>query len=138
MKKTTRKNLYVDSAIQGAIIKRVLAYWFACLLFLTLPMVLTMTIMQPEILFVDHIPTVLKRFWPVYLILVLMLPFLVRDALSLSNRFCGPMTRLLGGIKQYNETGVYNDIKFRERDFWKPVATAINTAMQKSQGENKA
>ena len=138
MKKTTRKNLYVDSVIQGAIIKRVLAYWFACLLFLTLPMVLTMTIMQPEVLFVDHIPTVLKRFWPVYLILALMLPFLVRDALSLSNRFCGPMTRLLGGIKQYNETGVYNDIKFRERDFWKPVATAINTAMQKSQGENKA
>ena len=138
MKKTTRKNLYVDSVIQGAIIKRVLAYWFACLLFLTLPMVLTMTIMQPEILFVDHIPTVMKRFWPVYLILALMLPFLVRDALSLGNRFCGPMTRLLGGIKQYNETGVYNDIKFRERDFWKPVATAINTAMQKSQGENKA
>jgi hypothetical protein len=131
-RKKRRRNLYVDSDVQGAIIQRVLVYWGACLLFLTLPIILVMTLSEPSVSWFEHLPTVAARFWPVYVIMVALLPFLIRDALTLSHRFCGPVTRVLKGLDEFCETGVYNEICFREQDFWKPMATAINSAIVKS------
>ena len=133
-----RRNLYVDCVVQGAIIKRVLIYWSACMLFLTLPIILAMTVSNPSILWIKHVPAVLERFWPVYLVMVALLPFLIRDAVSLSHRFCGPVTRLLIDLREYSETGVYNKIRFRDHDFWKPMATAINAAVAQASGETKS
>ena len=137
-KQKRRRILYVDSVVQGAIIKRVLIYWSACMLFLTLPIILAMTASDPSVLWIKHIPAVLTRFWPVYVIMVVLLPFLIRDALTLSHRFCGPVIRLLKGLNEYSETGVYNEIRFREQDFWKPMATAINVAIAQASGETKS
>lgn len=45
------KNLYVDRDIQGAVVRRILFYWFACLLFLTIPVVIA----NPELFFFEHL-----------------------------------------------------------------------------------
>jgi hypothetical protein len=126
----------VDSDVQGAIVKRVLLYWSACMLFLTLPIILVMTVADPSVFWTDHIPTLISRFWPVYLIMLALLPFLIRDALVLSHRFCGPVIRVLKGLDEYTETGVYTEINFRDQDFWKPMANAINLAIAKSVNES--
>jgi hypothetical protein len=130
--RTRRRVLYVDSDVQGAIITRVLMYWSACLLFLTLPIILVMTVAAPSVPWIQHLPTVVLRFWPMYVIMIVLLPFLIRDALTLSHRFCGPITRVLKSLNDFNETGVYEDMIFRDQDFWKPVATAINLSIAKA------
>lgn len=136
--KSRRKILYVDSDVQGAIITRVLIYWAACLLFLTLPIILVMTVAAPTVPWIQHLPTVVLRFWPMYSIMVVLLPFLIRDALTLSHRFCGPVARLLKSLNDYNETGVYDEMIFRDQDFWKPLATAINLSIAKSARQGAA
>lgn len=128
-----RRTLYVDSDVQGAIITRVLMYWSACLLFLTLPIILVMTVAEPSVPWIHHLPSVVFRFWPMYLIMLVLLPFLIRDALTLSHRFCGPITRVLKSLNDYHETGVYEEMVFRDHDFWKPVAVAVNQAIAKAQ-----
>lgn len=50
-----RKNLYVDRDIQGAVVRRILFYWFACLFFLTIPVVIAKTMANPELFFFEHL-----------------------------------------------------------------------------------
>ena len=127
-----RKHLFVDSNVQGAIIKRVLFYWCACLMFVTLPIILTMTLSDPSVYWFEHIPAVGARFWPIYLVMLILLPFLIRDALAMSNRFCGPVSRMMHGLKEFNENGEFETIRFRDSDFWQPMANALNNALTKA------
>jgi hypothetical protein len=124
--KFPRKQLFVDSDVQGAILKRIFFYWCACLLFLTLPILLTKTSIEPQQYFFEHMGPLFVRFWPIYLTLGLLLPFIMRDALKMSNRFCGPMTRVLNELERVNDGGEFQKVEFRDNDFWKPLADAIN------------
>ncbi|MEM7311769.1 MAG: hypothetical protein AAF497_01330, partial [Planctomycetota bacterium] len=124
--KFKRKQLFVDSVVQGAILKRIFLYWGTCVLFVTLPILLTMTTMQPDKYFYEHLGPLIQRFWPIYLTLSLLLPFVMRDALKMSNRFCGPMTRVITELRRVNEGGEFKKVEFRTDDFWKPLADAIN------------
>lgn len=128
-----RKLLFVDSDVQGAILKKILCYWMACLLFVTLPILLTMTTVEPNVMFYEHVGPMFKRFWPIYLTLGLLLPFVIRDALKMSNRFCGPMRRVLNELNRVNEGGDFQRVEFRGDDFWKPLADAINEFAEKKQ-----
>ena len=131
-----RKKVLVDSNVQGSIVARVLCYWAACLLFMTLPIILMMSLASPGVIWFDHLPVIVARFWPVFLVMFILLPFLIRDALMMSNRFCGPVIRMMRALKRYNETGEYEEIQFRGADFWQPMADALNAAILKKQETN--
>ncbi len=127
-----RKQLFVDHQVQGTILLRIGWYWLFCFLFVSLSVLLFQTLSHPDQPFQDHVVPVLARFWPVYLALVVIAPFVLYDALKVSNRFCGPLQRVVRELEHYNRTGEYNGLTFRDNDFWQPLSHALSEAIDRS------
>ena len=130
-KQQSRKQLYVDRHVQGAIVRRAISYWAASLIVITISLVLFMTLANMQVSWLEHFTQLIRRIWPALLVMVVLLPLFIRDALQLTNRFCGPVKRILDSLNEYNRSGVFRPIQFREGDFWHPLAEALNRAMAK-------
>jgi hypothetical protein len=126
MAKTKRKKRFVDSQVQCGILFRLFGYWALCMLFITLPLAICRTLLQPEFLFMTHMGLVWKLHWPILLALAFLLPFGAYDILKFSNRFAGPIFRLRRELKEFAKTGSMRCIKFRDQDFWRDLADGVN------------
>lgn len=133
MKKRSRKKLFVDYQVQGTILARIAFYWFICVLFMTLAVLLVQTLSAPDRPFWVHIGPMCERYWPVYLAMVAVMPFVCYDALKLSNRFCGPLSRVVVQLEKFNSCGEFDGLSFREEDFWQPLAQSVSVLVERTQ-----
>lgn len=127
-----RHRLYVNKGIQGALVRRIAAYWVACSwgIFCVLagfPIGVTLALGVP------NGPTVSSLlfqtwldFWPSLLASMLVLPVIVWDLLRLSHRFVGPMIRLKNAMRDLAAGKQVPAITFREGDFWCEFAEEFN------------
>ena len=122
-----RTKLFVDKSVQGAIVARVICYWAACVLFMTLPLVLFRFSLEPSVFIVDHLQVVVTTYAPIYGLVTLLLPFAILDSLKLSNRFVGPILRVRSKLQQVNQGAEYSPISLRHSDFWHDLADSLNT-----------
>ena len=130
-KKKLRRQFFVDAYVQTGIIQRLTIYWVASLLFVTLPIAFFNTFQDPSIFFFTHVANVFTDHWPVFVMMLVLLPFALNDALKFSNRFTGPVYRLRSELEKFNESGKLNSIKFREDDFWHDLADGVNKISQR-------
>ena len=129
-----KRNLIgVDPEIRKNIIVKIVFYWSACLVFASLPLIIGKTLGDSDWLFVDHIGDLGKRFWPLYVITMGIVPFAIRDALRLANRTLGPLARLRAELKRFERTGHYNPVLCREDDFLHELISEINQAIASNQ-----
>jgi hypothetical protein len=126
MSKFKRKQWLVDKQVQKGIIVRQLVYWALCMLFITLPLAIFQTWLEPEQMLMAHAFMVWKSHWPVFLTLTCLLPFGMYDIMRFSNRFAGPIYRLRRELRAFAETGSMRSIKFRDHDFWTDLADGVN------------
>jgi hypothetical protein len=124
----SRKRMFVDPIVQGAIMRRAVLYWFACVLFVTLPLVIGRTLSQPEKLFYEHLGDLWGVYWPVLTSVVLILPVMLYDLVRLTNRFAGPVTRLRRVLTQIADGNPVEPVRFRDGDFWPELAGEFNRA----------
>lgn len=120
-----RRKLFVDPAVQGAIVRRALVYWMACLLFITLPLLIARTLAEPQKLVFEHLDALLPLL-PVLLCSLAALPFVLYDLVRLTNRFAGPMLRLRRAMRQLAAGEAVAPIHFRDGDYWQELATHFN------------
>jgi hypothetical protein len=125
-----RKRLWVDAELQGAVICRVTYYWFGCLLFVTIPLVLIETFRDPSKVVYEHLGPLGSRYWPIYAALTSLLPFIVVDALRLTHRFAGPIYRLRRHLQLVGNGQEVEPICFRENDLWQEIADDINRVVE--------
>ena len=102
----SRKQFYIDKEVQGAIVRRILYYWATCMLFLTIPLLISKTIVESDKLFYEHLSTLFYSYWPVYLVSALLLPFLIYDTLRVSHKFTGPIYHLRRELQNLLEGAV--------------------------------
>ena len=121
-----RQQYFVDVYVQTGIVQRIAIYWVASVLFLTLPIAFANTITHPEIFFFSHVGQTFATHWPVYLMMLVFLPFALNDAIRFSNRFTGPVYRLRSELRKFKENGKLGSIKFRDGDFWQDLAEGVN------------
>jgi hypothetical protein len=133
MSLTKRNLVQVDPTIRKKIVTQIVFYWSACLVFSALPLIIGMTLRQPERLFVDHIGDMLRRYWPLYFVITAILPFAIRDALRIANRALGPLKRLRDELDSFRMTGVYNPVACRQDDFLHELFEEINKAIVSNQ-----
>lgn len=126
MGRAQRKRYFIDPAVQAGLMKRLVVYIGASMIFLTLPLAFAKTVMHPEIMFTEHVLTVYATHWPILLMMVAFLPFALNDAVRFSNRFAGPIYRLRCELKRFENSQPMNRIKFRKRDFWHDLAESMN------------
>ena len=130
MKHRKRKQLFVDKEVQTAIMKRVMCYWLACIAFFSLMIWCYECLARPDQMFYEHVGPMFRRLLPVYVTMLALLPFLLYDSIRFSNRFCGPLQRVMNELDDYAKTGQVSRITFRDNDFWQTLADRISTVIE--------
>lgn len=138
MKLFSRKILFVDPAVQGALLRRALLYWAAGALFIVLPLLFGRLYAEPDKFFFEQWGVVWRQFGPVLTCLTLMMPLVLYDLLKISNRFAGPMFRLHREMRRLAAGERVRPIHFREGDFWHGHAEAFNQILLRIQQAERA
>jgi len=92
--KPVRKRLFVDARVQGALIGRLLLYWFACVVTVTSLVLCWRIVTGPARLFHTHFEEMWFHFAPGVIASLMLMPLVLFDLVRFSNRFTGPMFRM--------------------------------------------
>ena len=135
---SNRSRTFIDPEVQTAIVYRVMTYWLAGIMFILMPLTLSNTLMDPSVHIVSHFCGVVVRYWPILLMMFLLLPLAIYDVNRFSNRFVGPIYRVRKVLEDFEETGKLEHFKFREKDYWQDLATQLNAVSSRiSELENE-
>jgi len=125
-----RKRLYVDKKVQGAMVRKLVIYWVACLyaIFCVLagvPYVIGMLVFSKY----DVLPVLGEtwiKFWPVACAAMLILPFVLFDMIRNTNKFAGPILRIRGEISRLLNGEDIRPVRLRNGDHWHELAEDFN------------
>ena len=126
MSTSRRQQMFCDREVQGALMLRVVMYWFFCLLTITLMLVCWSVVSGPPRRFAPLVSELYVRYAPALAASLLVLPIVMIDVVRLSNRFVGPVKRLRDAMTALADGDDVSPIKFRDRDFWVPLADLFN------------
>lgn len=126
-----RGRLYIDSKVQGILLRRALTYLAACTLFLLLPIFIGRALADPQHLFFENLWPFVRTYGIFFTCLILMTPLVVWDILKLSNRFAGPFFRLRREMRRLADGEPVAPLDFRDGDFWDDVAPAFNAIVHR-------
>lgn len=131
-----RGKLLVDRKIQGALLSRVVLYWFYCTLSLVLMVTLWIVWTQKPSSSADLWQRIWLQVGPPAGAAVILLPTILIDLLRLTNRMVGPITRLRRAMKHLaiGHADV-EPVVFREGDFWYDFAEDFNLLLRRVQPE---
>ena len=126
--KHARKQNYIDSAVQGALLRRIILHWFlyfvvAGLAIVTLQAMLSGPNGEP---LMTRVMQQISEFSLVGLILICIFPAFLLDTVRFSNRFVGPVGRLRRYLRQLGQDGNPERLSFRGNDFWAEMAEEFN------------
>ena len=136
-KKAMRKRLFVDKNVQGALVARVVLYWFFCLITITLMLLCWRILTGPARMFYTHFGDMWFFYGPAAVASLLLLPMVIVDIVRLSNRFVGPLLRLRRSMQALARGEHVEPIQFRDGDFWQDFANDFNAVVQRIE-EQKA
>ena len=120
-----RRQYFVDSKVQGALVLRVFLYWFICLITITL-MLLCWSVIRTPRMFYTHFDDLWFQYGPALIASFVLLPMVMVDIVKLSNRFAGPLVRLRRSMRALARGEQVQPIHFREGDFWQEFADEFN------------
>ena len=129
----SRKQLFVDPKVQGALILRVVLYWVLCVVTIALMLLCWRILTGPARAFFHHLDPMWFQFGPALVASFLLLPLVVYDIVQMSNRFCGPLFRLRRELRALARGEHVEPISFREGDFWQEFAQEFNALLARVQ-----
>lgn len=134
--KALRKQLFVDSKVQGALAVRVVLYWAVCLLTILLMLLFWRIVTGPARPVSMHFADMWFFYGPPAVASLLLLPLVIVDIVRLSNRFTGPLLRLRRSMRALARGEHVAPIEFRDGDFWQDFAEEFNQVLARVQGSN--
>jgi hypothetical protein len=131
-----RRRVYIDPALQGTILARILTYWASMTLLTTIALCGGAILRNPW----SHAPQICLSICYEHRILYLAMLFVLRlqigDALRMSHRVAGPMYRVRRHLSQVLEGRDVDQLRFRRDDFWHDVAGKINALVARLDTES--
>ena len=129
-----RRQHFVDSHVQGSLLRRILVHWLvffgvACLSVVALQSLLG----NPGVPMMERVQSEMGEFVFLGIVLLSLFPAFMLDTIRFSNRFVGPIARLRRSLRELGEDGKTPTLQFREADFWADVAQEFNTINQRVQ-----
>jgi nitrogen fixation/metabolism regulation signal transduction histidine kinase len=121
-----RKRIFVDSAVQGALIRNVVTHWLVFLVTLAVILGAVQFFQNPVATADEQLAQFPRRHGLTFVILLLLLPTFLWDTVRLSNRFAGPVLRLRRMMQQLAEGKDPGELRFREGDFWSELGDHFN------------
>jgi len=126
-----RKRLFIDSQVQGVLLRRALIYFTACALFMLLPIFIGRALSDPQHLFFENLGPFFRKYGMFFTCMLLMLPMVLYDILKLTNRFAGPVFRLRREMRKLAEGEKVDPLKFRDGDYWPDIALTFNAVVKR-------
>ncbi len=121
-----RRTKYIDPAVQGALVRRLVLHWVT---FTTVTALFVIGLQWFEDPFASLAGT-LQHAWSSYGAIVLLLtclaPIFIYDSIKVSSRFTGPIHRLREGLKGLAGGQSVPALTFRGDDFWQELAEDFN------------
>ena len=121
-----RKRIFVDSEVQGALVRRVIAHWAAFAATLAVILGAVQFFANPLASFDEHLALFPRRHGLTFITLVLLLPAFLWDTARLSHRFSGPVLRLRRMMKELASGEDPGELRFRDGDFWMELGDHFN------------
>ena len=121
-----RRQFFVDSKVQGALLIRGCIYWLLCAFTVFLALLAWQSITGPARIFYRQLDEMWFRYAPVFALLLALLPILALDFIKFTNRFAGPVLRLRAAMRQIARGDAPPTLSFREGDFWQELAADFN------------
>lgn len=126
-----RKRLFVDPHVQGALILRVVGYWFYCLLTMATALLVLRVFYGPARLFDWKMVDFWHWYGPAAVASLLLLTLVVIDTIRMSNRFVGPLHRLRCEMRHLAAGEAAQPVRFRDGDYWQEFADEFNAVVQR-------
>lgn len=131
MSKHIRKQNFVDSTVQGALLRRIIMHWVMYFIVAGIAIVLLQAMLsgpdgKPMI---ERVFDEVREFTLVGLILICIFPAFLLDTVRFSNRFVGPVGRLRRYLRQLGNDGNTERLSFRGGDFWAEMAEEYNVVV---------
>lgn len=129
-----RGKVYVDSQVQGALARRIVAHWcvFFALSLISLG-ALELFLGDPTLTFQGHLAVLWSKYAFFVILMIAILPTFVYDSMKLSNRFVGPIMRLRESIGALAKGEKVGELKFRDNDFWRELSDDFNAVAARAQ-----
>jgi hypothetical protein len=129
-----RKRLLIDRSVQGALLVRVLWYSLAVLVTaMVLLMLWRLASTGPARSLDKQLQDLWFHYGPALVATLSMLPLVLYDVLRISQRFAGPAYRLRHEIQRLAQGEDVRPLRFREGDFWQPLAEDFNALLRRWQ-----
>lgn len=125
MAKKRTKN-YIDPTVQKSLVRRLIFHWLAFFAISFFVAFCLQFFNDPFRSFPEHFSQLWWNHGFVFLVMFLLLPVFAYDAIRVSNRFAGPVSRLRKTIQELSEGKESKPLEFRENDFWKNLAKEFN------------
>lgn len=124
--KFTRKQIFIDPKVQGTLAFRVIVYWAACVVTISVMLLCWRMLTGPARMPLAHLDDMWFHFGPALIASFLLLPLVIYDIVRTSNRFTGPLFRLRRSMRELAKGNEVKPIRFRDGDFWQDLAEEFN------------
>ena len=127
MSNKKRKQNYVDTKVQGSLLRRIIMHW--CVFFV----VAFIAVVAMQALLGDPAQSMSERIASkssdmvlLGVVLLAIFPAFLLDTIRFSNRFAGPVVRLRRSLRELADNGTTAPLSFRDEDFWIEMAGEFN------------
>jgi hypothetical protein len=122
-----RKQKYVDTHVQGALLRRIVFHWIAFFFVAALTVILMNSLIgDMNVTFFENVKNSVGEFSLIGVILVCLFPVFMLDTVRFSNRFVGPIGRLRTHLQELGTERSTKKCAFRDNDFWSEMAGEFN------------
>ena len=126
MSRSQRKQNYVDSHVQGALLRRICSHWLVFFFVSGIAVILLQTLLgDPAKTLGQRIRMETGEFMLMAIVMISLFPAFMLDTIRFSNRFVGPIGRVRRHLREL-QSGETERCKFRDDDFWSEMASEFN------------
>lgn len=138
MSKKLRRQHWVDSRVQGTLVRRILFHWCAFFV-VTLMCVSVMQLLlgDPNKTIAERVASPGSGLMLIGVIMLALFPAFALDTIRFSNRFVGPIARLRRYMRELTEGKKVGPLSFRDNDFWADVAEEFNAISSRVQEQEQ-
>lgn len=134
MARELRKTKYIDPAVQGALVRRLVMHWLAFTAITTFAVLGLQWFENPFVSIGDTVRQAWASYGAVVLILACLAPVFIYDSIKVSSRFTGPIHRLREGLATLANGQSASTLTFRDDDFWHELANDFNRVAERVSG----
>lgn len=135
-----RKQKFVDSSVQGALLRRIFVHWVVFFFVAGASMLLMKTLIvdvNSDVGMIERMRNQLGELSLMALVLLSIFPAFMLDTVRFSNRFVGPIGRLRRHLRELGTDQKTERCAFRGNDFWSGMANEFNVVAELVESQSK-